>query len=106
MGARFVGLAAVFYATLFFAAVALSTLRGQDALALGDSTLFGLFAGVLTACGTVILGVLLYRLSPGLRKISDELAPRLVDGAKRGDLVLVSVLSGIGEETFFRGALQ
>jgi membrane protease YdiL (CAAX protease family) len=106
MGPRFVGLAAVFYVTLFFAAVVLSTLRGQGALAMGDSALFGLCAGVLTACGTVALGVLLYRLLPALRKISDELAPRLVDGAKRGDLVLVSVFSGIGEEAFFRGALQ
>ncbi len=106
MGPRFVGLAAVFYAALFFAAVLLNTLRGQVAFGLGDSVLFGLFAGVLTACGTVTLGVFLYRLLPTLRKISDELAPRLVDGAKRGDLVLVSVFSGIGEEAFFRGALQ
>src|SRR5919199_5999945 len=106
MGPRFVGLAAVFYAALFFAAVVLNTLRGQGALALGDSALFGLFVGVVTACGTVALGVFLYRLLPTLRKISDELAPRLVDGAKRGDLVLVSVFSGIGEEAFFRGALQ
>lgn len=106
MGPRFVGLAAVFYAALFFAAVVLNTLRGQGALPVGDSVLFGLLAGVLTACGTVALGVFLYRLLPTLRKISDELAPRLVDGAKRGDLVLVSVFSGIGEEAFFRGALQ
>ncbi len=106
MGSRFVGLATVFYAALFCAAVVLSKLRGQVAFGLGDSVLFGLLAGVLTACGTVTLGVFLYRLLPTLRKISDELAPRLVDGARRGDLVLVSVFSGIGEEAFFRGALQ
>jgi membrane protease YdiL (CAAX protease family) len=45
-------------------------------------------------------------LLPVLREIAEELAPRLVDGASRGDLVLVSVFSGVGEETFFRGAVQ
>jgi membrane protease YdiL (CAAX protease family) len=29
-----------------------------------------------------------------------------VDGARRSDLILVSVFSGVGEEAFFRGALQ
>jgi membrane protease YdiL (CAAX protease family) len=29
-----------------------------------------------------------------------------VDGAKDGTLVLVAVFSGVGEETFFRGAVQ
>ncbi|HZC19519.1 MAG TPA: CPBP family intramembrane glutamic endopeptidase [Rubrobacteraceae bacterium] len=106
MGPRFVGLAAVFYAALFFAAVVLGDLGGRDALASGHLTLFGLFTGVATACCTVALGLLLYRLLPALRKISDELAPRLVDGARRWDLVLVSVFSGVGEEAFFRGALQ
>ncbi|HZC18452.1 MAG TPA: CPBP family intramembrane glutamic endopeptidase [Rubrobacteraceae bacterium] len=106
MGPRFVGLAAVFYTTLFSAAVVLNALRGRDAFALGDPAYFGLFVGVSTACGTVASGILLYRLLPSLRKISDELAPRLVDSARRGDLVLVSVFSGVGEEAFFRGALQ
>jgi uncharacterized protein len=54
----------------------------------------------------VALGVLLYRLLPTLRRLSDDLAPHLVDGAKRRDLVLVSIFSGVGEEAFFRGALQ
>jgi CAAX protease family protein len=54
----------------------------------------------------VALGVFLYRLLPALDGISDELAPRLVDSASRVNLVLVSVLSGVGEEAFFRGALQ
>ena len=106
MGPRFVGLAAVFYATLFFAAVLSGTLGDRDVLVLGNSVPFALFVGAVTACGTVALGVFLYHLLPALRKISDELAPRLVDSAKKRDLVLVSVFSGIGEETFFRGALQ
>ncbi|MBA3610419.1 MAG: CPBP family intramembrane metalloprotease [Rubrobacter sp.] len=41
-----------------------------------------------------------------VREISKELAPMLVDGASRSSLVLVSVFSGIGEEAFFRGAVQ
>jgi len=106
MGPRFVGLAAVFYATLFSAGVVLNALRGHDAFALGDSMPFSLLVGIATACGTVASSVFLCRLLPALRKISDELAPRLVDGARRGDLVLVSAFSGVGEEAFFRGALQ
>jgi membrane protease YdiL (CAAX protease family) len=106
VGPRFVGLAAVFYAALFFTAVVLRALEGQGALVLGDPALLGLCVGVVTACGTVALGVFLYRLLPVLRRISDELAPRLVDGAGRANLVLVSVFSGAGEEAFFRGALQ
>lgn len=106
MSPRFVGLAAVFYTALFLVAVGLIALRERGVFALGDPPLFGLWAGVGTACGTVALGAFLYRLLPTLRRISDELAPHLVDGAKRRDLVLVSILSGVGEETFFRGALQ
>jgi membrane protease YdiL (CAAX protease family) len=41
-----------------------------------------------------------------LREISEELAPRLVDGAASTSLVLVAIFSGVGEEAFFRGALQ
>ncbi len=106
MGPRFVGLAAVFYAALLFAAVILGVLGGRDVLALGDSAPFGLYVGVVTACGTVAFGMVLYRLLPVLRVISDELAPLLVDGARVRDLILVSVMSGVGEEAFFRGALQ
>lgn len=106
MGPRFVRLAAVFYTALFLAAVAFGAVGGRDVLVLGDSKLFALSVGVATACCTVALGVVFYRLSPTLRRISDELAPHLVDGAKKGDLVLVSVFSGVGEEALFRGALQ
>jgi hypothetical protein len=82
MGSRFVALAAVFYAALLFAAGVLDALRGRDAFAWGDSVLFDLSVGVVTACGTVVLGIFLYRLLPALRGLSDELAPHLVDGAK------------------------
>jgi hypothetical protein len=106
MGPRFVNLAAVFYATLFFAAVVFVALTGQEALSLGDSPLLGLSEGVVTACATVAFGAFFYWLLPVVRRMSDEVAPYLVDGAKKGDLVLVSVFSGVGEEAFFRGALQ
>jgi hypothetical protein len=106
MDPRFVALAAVFYAVLLLAAAVVGALGGRDAFALGDSTLFGLLVGTTSASVTVALGVILYRLLPALRRLSDELAPRLVDGAKRRDLVLVSIISGVGEEAFFRGALQ
>lgn len=106
VGARFVALAAVFYVALLLAAAVVGTLDGRNAFALGNPALFGLVVGVTSACGTVALGVLLYRLLPALRRLSNELAPHLVDGAKRRDLVLASILSGVGEEAFFRGALQ
>ncbi len=106
VGPRFVALAAVFYVALLIAAAVVGTLGGRNIFALGDSALFGLVVGVISACGTVALGVLLYRLLPALRSLSDELAPHLVDGARRRDLVLVSVMSGVGEEALFRGALQ
>ena len=106
MGPRFVGLTAVFYGMLFLAAVVFSALRNRDLSILGGSPFLNLSVGGITAWGTVALGVFLYRLLPVVQKLSDELAPRLVDGAGKRDLILVSVFSGIGEEAFFRGALQ
>jgi len=106
VGTRFVKLAVVFYAVLLLAAAVLGVLGGRNALVLGDSVVFGFSSGAATACGTVAFGVVLYRLLPVLRRISDELAPLLVEGARARDLVLVSVMSGVGEEAFFRGALQ
>lgn len=106
MKPRFVGLAAVFYAALVLAAVVLSALTDRNVFALGDRPLFGLCGGVAVACCTVVSGLVLYRLSPTVRGLSDEIAPHLVDGASKRDLVLLSVLSGVGEEVLFRGALQ
>jgi uncharacterized protein len=62
--------------------------------------------GVATSAITVSLGLLAYRLLPVLREVADELAPRLVDGASSAVLLLVSLFSGVGEEVFFRGAVQ
>lgn len=106
VGTRFVRLAAVFYAALILAAAVLGALTDRNVFALGDRAVLDLFVGVAVACGTVISGLILYRVSPALRGLSDELAPHLVDGARRRDLVLVSILSGAAEEVFFRGALQ
>jgi membrane protease YdiL (CAAX protease family) len=106
VGPRFVRLAALFYGSLTLAAVLWSGLRGFDLRLAGDSATPSVLLGALTAVATVTLGLLAYRIIPVLREIAEELAPRLVDGAGRTSLVLVAAFSGVGEETFFRGALQ
>jgi membrane protease YdiL (CAAX protease family) len=106
VGPRFVRFAALFYGSLAVAAALWSGLRGFDLRLLGYSASWSALLGALTAAATVSLGLLFYRLLPVLREIAEELAPRLIDGADRGSLVLVSVFSGVGEETFFRGAVQ
>ncbi len=105
MGTSFVRQAALFYGALAVAAAVWTGLRGRE-FAFADSTAQSILLGFLAAAVTVVLGVLLYRLLPVIRRISDELAPALVDGADKSSLVLISVFSGIGEEVFFRGAVQ
>jgi membrane protease YdiL (CAAX protease family) len=106
VGPRFVRFAALFYGALAVAAALWSGLRGFDLRLFGYSAALSALLGALTAAATVSLGLLVYRLLPVLREIAEELAPRLIDGADRGNLMLVSVFSGVGEETFFRGAVQ
>ena len=106
VGPRFVRFAALFYGSLTVAAALWSGLRGFDLRFFGHSVISSTLLGALTAVATVSLGLLAYRFLPTLREIAEELAPRLVDGADRGSLVLVSIFSGVGEETFFRGAVQ
>ena len=106
MTPRFVSFAGLFYGSLVVVAALWSALRGFPLDFFGTSVARGVLLGVLTAVVTVSLGLLAYRLVPLLRRISDELAPRLVDGADRTSLVLVSLFSGVGEEVFFRGAVQ
>ncbi|TCJ17364.1 CPBP family intramembrane metalloprotease [Rubrobacter taiwanensis] len=106
MSPRFLKLAAVFYGLLVVAAAAWNALRGREMLWIGDDPALSLLAGTLTAAGTVALGLLLYRAVPLLRRLADELAPQIVDRASPLGLVLVSVYSGVGEEAFFRGAVQ
>jgi uncharacterized protein len=106
VGPRFVRFAALFYGSLTVAAVLWSGLRGLDLRLAGDSAALSVLLGAVTAAATVTLGLLAYRLLPVLREIAEELAPRLVDGADRGSLVLVALFSGVGEETLFRGAVQ
>lgn len=98
-------MAGVFYGLMVLAAALWNTLRGRAAFPPGDVSI-GLALGISTSCATVLLGLAVYRMLPVMRKIASELAPRLVDGARRADLILVSVFSGVGEEAFFRGALQ
>jgi membrane protease YdiL (CAAX protease family) len=103
---RFVRFAALFYGSLTLIAAVWCGLRGFEVRPLGESPVASLLLGALTAVCTVSLGLAAYRLLPVLRSISEELAPRLVDGADSASLVLVSGFSGVGEEAFFRGAIQ
>jgi membrane protease YdiL (CAAX protease family) len=102
----FVRLAGLFYGGLVLAASLWNGLRGRDLELLGDSPPAGAALGLLAAAGTVALGVGAYRMVPAMRKISSELAPHLVDNARKSDLLLVALFSGVGEEVFFRGAVQ
>ncbi len=106
VGPRFVLFAGIFYGLLVVAAALWSGLRGFPLDFFGDSVPLGLLLGALTAVLSVSSGLLLYRLVPVLRQIADELGPRLVEGASTQNLVLVSIFSGVGEEVFFRGAVQ
>lgn len=106
MGPRFVKGAALFYGLLVVAAVLFwNGFRGRAPLPLGELYI-GLGAGFATAVVTVSLGVVAYKLVPVMRRLAEELAPALVDGVAYRNLVLVSIFSGVGEEAFFRGALQ
>ena len=105
MGPGFVRRAALFYGALAIAAALWNGLRGRN-FQIGDSLPAGILLGLLAAAGTVSLGIVLYRLVPAMRKMAEELAPDLVDRMGVGNLVLISVFSGIGEEMFFRGAVQ
>jgi membrane protease YdiL (CAAX protease family) len=106
MTPRFLRLAALFYGLMAVAGILWNALRGRETLFLGDSVSVSLALGALTAGGTVSLGLLLYRLVPLFRRLSDELAPQVVDRASPAALVLISFYSGVGEEIFFRGAVQ
>jgi uncharacterized protein len=106
LGPCFVRFAALFYGSLAMVAALWCGLRGFDVRLLGENPAASVLLGVLTAACTVSLGLIAYRFLPTLREISEELAPRLVDGAASTSLVLVAIFSGVGEEAFFRGALQ
>lgn len=106
MGSRVVSFAAVFYGLLTVVAAVWCGLRGIALPVLGPNPAVGLLLGVLTAGGTVSLALVAYRLVPLLRRLADELAPNLVDGTNQAGLVLLAVFSGVGEEAFFRGAVQ
>jgi membrane protease YdiL (CAAX protease family) len=106
VGPRFVSFAAVFYGFLAVVAAVWCGLRGIELPVFGPNPLAGLTLGLATAAGTVSLSLLAYRLVPITRKLAEELAPSLVDRADRTGLVLVALFSGVGEEVFFRGAVQ
>ena len=106
MGPRFVRLAAVFYGLLVVAAAVWCGLRGMELPVFGPRPAAGMLLGLATAAGTVALSLLAYRLIPITRKLAEELAPSIVDPIDRAGLVLLALFSGVGEEAFFRGAVQ
>lgn len=106
MGSRFVRLAAVFYGLLVVAAALWCGLRGIELPVFGPRPGTGLLLGLATAAATVTVSLLAYRLIPVTRKLAEELAPSIVDPIDRAGLVLLALFSGIGEEAFFRGAVQ
>jgi membrane protease YdiL (CAAX protease family) len=101
-----VRLAIVFYAACAAVAVVISALSGIELKLGAEPLVASLLAGLLTAAGTVLLGTIAYRLIPLVRQLADEVAPLLMEGSSTGGLVFVSLLSGVGEEMLFRGALQ
>ncbi|MGB3680877.1 MAG: CPBP family intramembrane glutamic endopeptidase [Rubrobacteraceae bacterium] len=105
MGPDFVRQAALFYGLLAVAAALWNGLRGRE-FSIAGSVPGSLLLGMAAAFVTVSLGLAAYRLVPVMRKIAEELAPVLVDRMGVWDLVLISVFSGVGEEMFFRGAMQ
>lgn len=106
MGPRFVRLAAVFYGLLVVAAAVWCGLRGMDLPVFGPRPAAGLLLGLATAAGTVALSLLAYGLIPMTRKLAEELAPTIVDPIDRAGLLLLALFSSVGEEAFFRGAVQ
>ena len=105
-GPRLLRTAALFYGAFVLIAAAIGAISGRNVFVPGEPLAAGLLLGGACACGTVALGLLAYRLIPAFRKLSEELAPVLLDGARGRDLVLLAALSGVGEEVLFRGALQ
>ena len=106
MAPRLLGTATLFYGALVLVAATIGALLGRNVFALGGPLAPNLALGVATACGTVISGLLAYKVFPVFRKLSEELAPLVVDGTRRRDLLVLAALSGVGEEALFRGALQ
>jgi membrane protease YdiL (CAAX protease family) len=99
-------LAVPFYSALLVIAALVGLVAGRNPFVLGNSPVVSLLLGAATAGGTVVLSLVAYHLLPTLRSLAGELGPRLVGGASRGELVGLAVLSGVGEEALFRGALQ
>ena len=98
--------AALFYGAFALVAGAIGALSGRNAFGPGGPLPLALSLGVATAVGTVALGLLAYKVLPVFRKLAGEVAPSVLDGTRGRDLVLLAVLSGVGEEALFRGALQ
>ncbi len=111
MGDRdFLPAAVVFYSLLGATAYVWMWLRGEPAarvFAPGVSAGVGLqvFVGVAVGAGVVFLGRVMEKRFEFARRLSAELK-ELLPPLRTSDIVLVAAFSSLGEELFFRGAMQ
>ena len=100
----------LFYGGLGLGALAWNWIRGESAYhllipgtpsGLATELVFGLCFGL----AVVVLSQLADRHIPIVKRLGDELKELLppLDG---GDIAIMAVMSGLGEELFFRGAMQ
>lgn len=103
-----------FYAALFAVSLFWMWIRGDDRFfvhpewpdPVDAETLWrGLALGVCTAVAVVVFSRLASRYFEWARRIEREFA-KLLGPLRPREIVVVSVMSGICEEAFFRGALQ
>ena len=70
----------------------------------------GLIGGLLATVPPVVLMIWIVRTSmkpvPHVRKEIERLVVPLFRGSTTGDMVLIALMAGLGEELFFRGLLQ
>lgn len=105
MGSRVVSLAIPFYGVFVAVAALISAIFSVRIEVGAEHPPAAVLVGLLSAAGTVTFGLVAYRAVPVVRELADEVAPALLRGTGVGGLILISVLSGVGEEVLFRGAL-
>ncbi len=106
----FVRLVVLFYAAMLVVAVVWALARGR---ALAEVVVWGepmgigwqLLLGLSSGAGVIVLTRALEARSEALRRLSDRLAS-LVPPLSRSQAIGCAIASAVGEEAFFRGAMQ
>ena len=110
MGRRVVGLAVAVEGGLAVGALLLAWTFGVPVWASVHGSLSGWLGGLLATVPMLAALWLSYRFPVGpvarLHRLVDELLLPLLRGCRVGDLLLISILAGLGEELFFRGFVQ